>query len=116
MFAYDNVLFCKFNMQENLKIQHLLETYEKASSHKVKREKNFMIFSRNVSTMKQEETMAFWGVQNFKQYEKYLGVPLMMAREKNKSFSYLKHKVWQKLRSWKERLLSQGGGKFLSKQ
>lgn len=33
----------------------------------------------------------------------------MVGRGKKKAFSYLKQKVWNKLKGWKEKLLSQGG-------
>lgn len=59
--------------------------------------------------------MAFWGVHNFQQYDKDLGLSLVIGRAKNKDFSNLKHKVWLKLQSWNERLLSQGGRKFFIK-
>lgn len=65
-----------------------------------------MVFSKNVNTMQQEEIMNFWGVYNFQQYDKYLELPLAIGRAKNHAFSNLKHKVWKKLQSWKEMLLS----------
>jgi len=37
-----------------------------------------------------------------KQYEKYLGLPFFMGREKKASFEYIKERVW-----WEEKLLSQ---------
>lgn len=102
-------------MQANLNIQHLLEIYKKVSSQKVNRENTSIVFSKNVDSRQQEEIMAFWGVQNFQQYNKYLRLPLVVGRAKHKAFSNLKHKVWMKLQSWKERLFSQGGKKVLIK-
>lgn len=57
--------------------------------------------------------MDFWGVQKFHQYEKYLGLPPLVGRAKTKAFSDIKHKVWAKLQSWKEKMLSQDGKEVL---
>lgn len=38
-----------------------------------------------------------------------------MTKERKKALSGLKHKVWTKLKGWKEKLLSQGGNKVLIK-
>lgn len=43
-FAYDNLLFCKANPIEWCDMLHLLETYERAFSQKLNREKNINIF------------------------------------------------------------------------
>lgn len=76
------LFFFRANTQANFNIQHLLEIYERASGQKVNGEKTFMVFSKNVNNRQQEEIMAFWGVQNFHQYEKYLGLPLVIGRAK----------------------------------
>ena len=59
--------------------------------------------------------MQFWGVQQFQQYNKYLGLPPMVGRGKYQAFSTLKHRVWLKLQGWKEKLLSQRGKEVLLK-
>ena len=46
------------------------------------------------------------GVPAIRQYEKYLGLPALVGREKKRSFIYLKERVWKKLQGWKEKLLS----------
>ena len=50
-----------------------------------------------------------------KQYEKYLGLPALVGREKKRNFIYLKERVWKKLQGWKEKLLSITGREVLIK-
>jgi hypothetical protein len=50
-----------------------------------------------------------------KQAEKYLGLPLMIGRDKSKAFSAIKERVGLKLHGWKEKLLSQAVNEVLLK-
>jgi hypothetical protein len=50
-----------------------------------------------------------------KQYEKYLGLPSLVGRNRAASFSQIKERVWAKLKGWKERLLSAAGKRVLIK-
>jgi hypothetical protein len=47
LFANDSLLFCKANMFEWVRIQQLLDMYEKVSSQKLNREKTSIFFSKN---------------------------------------------------------------------
>ena len=49
------------------------------------------------------------------QYEKYLGLPSLVGKNKNASFNYIKERVWKKIQGWKEKLLSQVGREILIK-
>ena len=50
-----------------------------------------------------------------KEYEKYLGLLVMVGRNKKASLRYIKERVWNKLQGWKEKLLSQAGREILLK-
>lgn len=64
-----------------------------ALGQKINREKTTMVFSKIVPTMKQEEILSFWGIQEFQHYNKYLGLPPIIGRARYKAFSNIKHKV-----------------------
>ena len=55
------------------------------------------------------------GVAEIKEYEKYLGLPVVVGRNKKVSLNYIKDRVWGKLQGWKEKLLSQAGKEVLLK-
>ena len=42
-----------------------------------------------------------------KHYDKYLGLPSFVGRQKKACFNQIKEKIWNKMQGWKERLLSQ---------
>lgn len=46
---------------------------------------------------------------------KYLGLPNMVGRNKNKAFAYLKDKMMQRMHSWKKYWISQPGIEVLVK-
>ena len=48
-------------------------------------------------------------------YEKYLGLPSLVGRNKKSSFNYIKEHVWRKLQGWGENLLSQARREVLIK-
>ena len=50
-----------------------------------------------------------------KQYDKYLGLPSLVGRQKKACFNQIKERIWNKMQSWKERLLSQAGKEVMIK-
>ena len=54
-------------------------------------------------------------MEEVKEYEKYLGLPAVVRKNKRASLNYIKERVWNKLQGWKEQLLSQVGREVLLK-
>jgi hypothetical protein len=114
-FADDSLLFCKATRVECEKIQDILWLYEKASGQKLNREKTTLFFSKNTPQAMQEELKDILGVPSIQQYEKYLGLPSLVGKEKLTCFSQIKERVWSKIKGWKEKLLTQAGREILIK-
>uniref|UniRef100_A0A2N9FDK7 Reverse transcriptase domain-containing protein n=1 Tax=Fagus sylvatica TaxID=28930 RepID=A0A2N9FDK7_FAGSY len=114
-FAYDSLLFCRASILECQKIQEILATYEKASGQQLNRAKTTLFFSRNTPQATQEEIKDILGVPSIQQYEKYLGLPSLVGKEKITCFSQIKERIWSKVKGWKEKLLSQAGREVLIK-
>ena len=55
------------------------------------------------------------GVSEIKEYEKYLGLPTVVGRNRSASLNFIKERVWGKIQGWKEKLLSQVGKEVLLK-
>ena len=105
-FADDNLLFCRASIQECNHIQAILAEYESTSGQKLNRDKTTLFFNKAISPDTQENTINLLGVPEIKQYEKYLGLPSFVGRGKKAIFTFIKERVWSKLKGWKEKLLS----------
>ena len=57
----------------------------------------------------------FLGVLKIKEYEKYLGLPTVVGRNRSASLNFIKERVWGKIQGWKEKMLSQAGKEVLLK-
>ena len=89
--------------------------YEKAFGQKLNREKTTMFFSKATSEERKLEIIEALGVSEVKEYEKYLGLPAVIGRNKKVSLNFIKERVWNKLQGWKEKLLSQASREVLLK-
>lgn len=87
----------------------LLSTYKKISGQKINREKTNVFFSKSTSLTLQQVIKDTLGVVKIQQFEKYLGLPSLVGRQKKANFNYTKEKVWRKLQGWETKLLSQVG-------
>ena len=84
-------------MEECDKVMQILESYERGSSQKVNWSKTALFFSKNTHANIKTSIKQALGVQEILHYEKYLGLPSFVGKEKKASFNYIKEKVWQKL-------------------
>ena len=114
-FADDSLLFCRASVQECMHIQDLLSTYEDASGQKLNRDKTTLFFSKNTDRGIHDSIIDLFGVPEVKQYEKYLGLPSFVGRNKKTSLAFIKDRIWKKFQGWKEKILSQAGREVLLK-
>ena len=108
-FADDCLLFCRATSFECEKIQNILAWYEAASGQQVNSDKTMAFFSRNTSKAIQGELQILSRVPVIRNYEKYLGLPSFVGRQKKVCFNQIKERIWAKMQGWKEKLLSQAG-------
>lgn len=62
-----------------------------------------------------ETTYSTWPAYLFNDHEKYLGLPIMVGKNKYKAFEAIKDKVWAKISNWKNMYLSQASKEVLLK-
>ena len=106
-FADDSLVFCRASLVDCQKIQDLLDCYEKASDQKLNRNKTGLFFSKATPPNILDQIKTALGVQEIKQYERYLGLPSLVGKKKKASLLYIKERVAVKLQGWKEQLLFQ---------
>lgn len=82
-------------------VQHIPTLYEQASGQQINRGKTTIFFSKVVTEERKNEITAFLEVLEVKEYEKYLGLPSVVGRNKKASPNYIKKLVWNKLQKMK---------------
>ena len=74
-------------------IQLALTLYERASGQKINGSKTNLFFGKSVLESTKIDLMNYLGVPEIKEYEKYLGLPVMVGRKKKESFIYIKERI-----------------------
>ena len=110
-FANDSIILCKASIEECDALQRVLSVYEAALGQQLNRAKTSLFFSSNTLKEVQKEIQSRFGAQVIKQHEKYLGLPLLVGKNKKNSFKEIK----VKLAGWKEKLLLKAGKEILIK-
>ena len=114
-FADDCLFFCKYTLEECHKIQSLLYFYEVASGQMINKEKTMLFFSKNTNAQTQDAIKEDLNVPAIQHYKKYLGHPSFIGRKKKVCFTKVKERIWARMQSWKEKLLSQAGKEVMIK-
>ncbi|XP_057452723.1 uncharacterized protein LOC130744566 [Lotus japonicus] len=96
-------------------IKSILTTYERASGQVINLDKSLLSVSRNVLENCFIDLQQLLGVKAVDSYDKYLGLPTIIGKSKSRIFSFLKERVWKKLKGWKEKTLSRAGREVLIK-
>ena len=115
LFADDSLLFCRSNMEECQKVLDVLQIYEMSSGQQINKAKKTVFFSKSTKEDQRDVIKNMLGVTEIQHYEKYLGLPSLVGRNKKSSFNYIKERVWRKLQGWEKKLLSQVGREVLIK-
>ncbi|XP_040998968.1 uncharacterized protein LOC121244821 [Juglans microcarpa x Juglans regia] len=114
-FADDCLLFCKANAIEWGKLFGLLRAYESASGQILNLEKTSIIFSKNTSRDTQQYILSIDGVRNGMSYEKYLGLPSVVGKNKAKTFKRILDSIRAKVSNHRVKMLSQAGNEIFIK-
>ncbi|XP_042944703.1 uncharacterized protein LOC122278591 [Carya illinoinensis] len=108
-FADDSLLFCKANTFEWIRLHGLLKIYEQASGKRLNLKKTSILFSKNITRATQNFILFIAGVRSAMTYEKYLGLPYVVGKNKNKTFKGILDSIRLRLSNHKVKLLSLAG-------
>ena len=96
-FADDSLLFCHAKVEEVKAIQDILKVYEKALGQQINAEKTTLFCGKSVREETKDSIKVLLGVPEIKKYEKYLGLPAVVGKNKRVSLNYIEDRVWGKL-------------------
>ena len=113
--ADDCLIFCRSTLDECNKIQELLDYYETTSGQVINKEKTTLCFSRKTDEVTSEAIKVALDVPTIRHYEKYLGLPSFIGRNRTACFTQIKERIWGRMQGWKEKLLSQAGREIMIK-
>ena len=114
-FTDDSYLFCRANEQGGQHIRLSLRLYEKASRQKVNIEKSSLTFSSNMSDRLRASLCSLFGAPVTSHHEKYLGLPVLIGRNKTDAFDYLRERIRGRIQGWSKRFLSRAGKEIMLK-
>ena len=75
----------------------------------INKEKTTLFFSKNTDEASQEAIKVTLNVPAIRHYEKYLGLPLFIGKNKTTCFIQVKERIWARMQGWKAKLLSRAG-------
>lgn len=114
-FADDTLIFCRADKENAQKLKQILKVYEEGSGQLVNMEKSSVFFSKNTEqTIRDEVGQILSDIQQASQ-GKYLGLPMVITRDKSQVFGFIKEKVKTRLQSWKNKQLSPAGKEVMLK-
>nr|XP_027083472.1 uncharacterized protein LOC113705760 [Coffea arabica] len=96
-------------------IMQILMSYGEASGQVINIDKCSIFHSKNTSEGCRNEILSTLGAMNQVKQSKYLSLPMVIGRTNRQVFNYIREKVSNKLRGWKEKLLSNAGKEVLLK-
>ncbi|XP_041016130.1 uncharacterized protein LOC121258651 [Juglans microcarpa x Juglans regia] len=114
-FANDNLLFCKANALEWSRLSRILKAYEEASSQRLNLDKSAIFFSKNIPAEAKHVILSTSKMMEAKVFEKYLGLPSYVGRNKLASFSPILDPIGNHMQNWKVKFISNVGKEVLLK-
>ena len=114
-FADDCFLFFKAIPQEAQVLKTILSLYGAVSGQRVNYNKSSISFSANVHYAVAHSICSLLEVQGTVNHGSYLVIPSYIGRSKLAALSYIRDRVWRRLQSWNQKLLSRAGKEILLK-
>ena len=114
-FADDCYLFFKATEVEVDNMKRILNIYESISGQQINFGKSTVVFSPNTKGEDRTKVFDKLGVTEIDKPGNYLGMPIVISRNRVATFSFLLDRVDQKLQAWGNKTLSKAGKVLLLK-
>ncbi|KAL8089279.1 hypothetical protein AgCh_038904 [Apium graveolens] len=115
LFADDCYFFFRANAVEADVLKRILNRYEGMSGQKINYTKSVLTCSPNTSPENRTQLCQILEVNVCQSPGKYLGMPMVVGRNKCTTFSFLSERVEKKLQGWQNQTISKAGKVILLK-
>ncbi|XP_074356529.1 uncharacterized protein LOC141696263 [Apium graveolens] len=115
LFADYCYFFFKASGAEASVMKRILNRYENISGQRINYAKSGVTLSPNTNEESRLEVCTHLGVSDQQNPSNYLGMPMLVGRKKNETFSFLVERVQQKLNGWQNQPISKAGKVVLLK-
>ncbi|KAK5777258.1 hypothetical protein PVK06_045225 [Gossypium arboreum] len=109
LFTDDCILFGDATVEGARLVQNIIKEYEVNSGQQVNFDKSLIYFGASVGQSERDAISSILGVRVATNPKKYLGLPMMVGRNKRWAFANFVDRFRQRIKSWSLRYLSMGG-------
>lgn len=109
------MVFCEAYPEYAANLKQILEVYARVSGQLINFEKSSMVFNAGIGEEKKAQITQILGVQVVDKLDKYLGMPSVVGKSKQKIFGVIRERIWKRINGWGEKILSQAGKEVLIK-
>lgn len=107
------MVFCRAVINDWKKVQRVLQIYETTTGQGINLHKTGAFFSSNTSEAMKNQLLEVSRVSLCNNQEKYLGLPILVGKNKYWTFEAIKDRVWAQVKNWKHIFLSQASKEIL---
>jgi hypothetical protein len=93
----------------------LFQKNEEQSGQIINKDKSSAMFSKGTRGVRKRAVLHAFGILRESHNQRYLGLLVHLGASKKKEFKYLKERVWRRIQSWMEKLLSKAGKEIFIK-
>lgn len=108
-------LFVRNKVNDVETVNYILRAFEGASGQKINLLKSMLYFIPNTPSNQRSYLSNILGMRMVDSSDNYLGLPLLIGKNKTNVFKNIIDKFSNKIRSWSKRLLSFGGKEIFVK-
>ncbi|OMO52435.1 reverse transcriptase [Corchorus capsularis] len=106
---YDSIVFLRASLEECEAILGLLHEFEQVSGQQVNIDKSAILFSSNTTEDVRRLVMWKLGVQRVLEQDKYLGLPIMIGKNRKRELQFIKERLAKRVSLWQNKLFSIAG-------
>uniref|UniRef100_A0A8R7TBJ9 Reverse transcriptase domain-containing protein n=1 Tax=Triticum urartu TaxID=4572 RepID=A0A8R7TBJ9_TRIUA len=101
LFADDSIVFLEGSAESMAALKEILLTYEEASGQRVNMQKSSIFFGKGCNDEIKNELKEAVGIESEALSERYLGLPTLVGRSKEGTFTYVTESAKGKVTGWK---------------